>query len=195
MSSTYEHNGRTAQKQRTRQSLIDAARELLDEGATPTVEQAAERARLSRPTAYRYFRSQSELLLAAHPELAVDSLLPQKAPDDPVRRLDAASGELMGLLLEHERALRAMFRLSAEKAPQTPPPALRSGRRIRWVEDALAPVRKKLGPKRFRRLVLQIGATLGIEPLMWLIDVAHLERQEAVDILRASARELLRAAL
>ncbi|HKU67292.1 MAG TPA: hypothetical protein VJP85_05925, partial [Candidatus Baltobacteraceae bacterium] len=82
------------------------------------------------------------------------------------------------------------------KPPEARPPlALRTGRRIRWVEDALAPVRERLDPQRFRRLVLQIGATLGIEPLMWLIDIAHVERTEAAEILRASARELLKAAL
>ena len=43
--------------------------------------------------------------------------------------------------------------------------------------------------------MLQIGATLGIEPLMWLIDMAHVERTEAAEILRASPRELLEAAL
>lgn len=195
MSSEYERNGRVAQKLRTRQLLIDAARALLDEGLTPAIEQAAERAGLSRPTAYRYFRNQRDLLVAAHPELAVDSLLMNAPPEDPVARLDAASAELMHLLLQHERALRAMFRLTAEKPAGGPPPALRSGRRIRWIEDALAPVRKRLSPKRFRRLVLQIGATLGIEPLMWLIDIAHVERTEAAEILRASARELLRSVL
>jgi hypothetical protein len=102
----------------------------------------------------------------------------------------------MRLLLQHETALRAMFRIAADKTPDTRPPlALRTGRRIRWIEDALAPMRERLDAAQFRRLVLQIGATLGIEPLMWLIDIAHVERSEAAEILRASARELLRAAL
>jgi AcrR family transcriptional regulator len=196
MSSAYEQNGRVAQKQRTRQSLIDAARGLLAEGVTPTVEQAAARAQLSRPTAYRYFPNQHDLLVAAHPELAIDTLLPDPPPKDPMARLDAASEKLTRLLLEHETALRAMFRIAADKPPEARPPlALRTGRRIRWVEDALEPMRAKLAPKRFRRLVLQVGATLGIEPLIWLIDVAHVEREEAAQILRDSARELLKAAL
>lgn len=196
MSSAYDENGRVVQKQRTKQALLDAARALLSEGVTPTVEQAAARARLSRPTAYRYFPNQHDLLFAAHPELAIDSLLPEPAPHDPVERLDAVSARLMHLLLEHETALRAMFRIAADKTPNAGPAlALRTGRRIHWVEDALAPMKKSLGSRRFRRLVLQIAATLGIEPLMWLIDVAHTERQEAAEILRASARELLKGAL
>lgn len=196
MSSAYEERGRVHQKQRTRQALIDAARVLLDRGVTPTVEQAAASASVSRPTAYRYFPNQHALLAAAHPELAAESLLPRTAPRDPIERLDVASAELMRLLLQHETALRAMFRIAADKTPDTRPPlALRTGRRIRWIEDALAPMRERLDAAQFRRLVLQIGATLGIEPLMWLIDIAHVERSEAAEILRASARELLRAAL
>jgi AcrR family transcriptional regulator len=196
MSSAYEESGRIGQKQRTRNALIDAARALLSEGVTPTVEQAAASAGVSRPTAYRYFPNQQALLWAANPELRSESLLPTPAPTDPIQRLDAASAALMRLLLEHETALRAMFRIAADKTPETRPPlALRTGRRIAWIEDALEPVREKLGPTRFQRLVLQIGATLGIEPLMWLIDIAHVQRIEAAEILRDSARTLLKEAL
>lgn len=171
MSSSYEQRGRAQQKLRTRQALVDAAIAVLARGETPTVEQAAAEAGVSRPTAYRYFRSQHDLLVAAHPQLAAESLLAANAPTEPIARLDAASAELMRLLLQHETALRAMFRISADKSPQHRPPlALRSGRRIGWIEDALAPMRKRLKPARFARLVLQVGATLGIEPLMWLIE-------------------------
>src|SRR5690348_954952 len=180
MSSAYEETGRTRQKIRTRDALVQSARALLAQGVTPTVEQAAENAAVSRPTAYRYFASQNALLMAAHPQLSMSSLLPEPAPQDPLERLDAASKVLVDLLLEHETALRAMFRISLEAASTPHPPlALRTGRRIVWVEDALQPLRKKLKAKRFRTLVLQIAATLGIEPLAWLIDVAHVERREA----------------
>ena len=51
----YELNGRIDQKRRTRDALIAAARDLVADGATPTVEGAAEAASISRTTAYRYF--------------------------------------------------------------------------------------------------------------------------------------------
>lgn len=196
MSSAYEERGRVNQKLRTRQALVDAARDLLQRGLTPTVEQAAERASISRPTAYRYFPNQHALLLAAHPPLALDSLLSEPAPSDPIARLDAVSRVLVDTLLEQEIALRAMLRISLEEPMNEHPPlALRTGRRIRWIEDALGPLRNTLEPQRYRRLVLQISATLGIEPLIWLVDIAHVERKEAGEILRASARDLLKAAL
>jgi predicted DNA-binding protein (UPF0251 family) len=41
--------------------------------------------------------------------------------------------------------------------------------------------------------VLAIRATIGIEALVWLTDVAGLSREEAVDIMRSSARTLAQA--
>lgn len=123
------------------------------------------------------------------------TLLPEAAPRDPLERLDLASEKLVGLLLQNEAALRAMLRISLEQREANEPLALRSGRRIMWVEDALSPLKRKLSPKRFRKLVLAIGATLGIEPLVWLVDVAGIDRHEAAELLRSSARQLLLAAL
>src|SRR5207244_8408204 len=89
MSIPYELNGgRLAQKRRTREALIAAARELVANGETPTVEAAAEAASISRTTAYRYFPNQRALLVAAHPETGAASLLPDDAPDDVATRLD-----------------------------------------------------------------------------------------------------------
>lgn len=73
---SYELVGRIAQKRRTREALIAAARSLIADGQTPTVAAAAASASISRTTAYRYFESQRELLVAAHPETAATSLLP-----------------------------------------------------------------------------------------------------------------------
>jgi AcrR family transcriptional regulator len=61
MAIPYEATGRTQQKSRTRQALVEATHELLAEGLTPQVEDAAERAGISRTTAYRYFPNQRSL--------------------------------------------------------------------------------------------------------------------------------------
>jgi hypothetical protein len=45
------------------------------------------------------------------------------------------------------------------------------------------------------RLALAIRATIGIEALVWLTDVGHLSREEALSIMRWSGRALLRAVL
>ncbi|HEY8855684.1 MAG TPA: hypothetical protein VIN12_10545, partial [Candidatus Dormibacteraeota bacterium] len=56
-------------------------------------------------------------------------------------------------------------------------------------------LRGQIPAGKLRRLVLAIRATLGIEALVWLTDVAGVSRQEAVDIMRSSARTLLRSAI
>ena len=89
MSIGYELAGRTRQKQRTRQALVAAARALVADGVTPTVEDAAEAAGVSRTTAYRYFPNQRALVAAAHPEVEAQSLLPRTRRHDVAARLDA----------------------------------------------------------------------------------------------------------
>src|SRR5438105_11171359 len=102
MTTSYEVGGRTRQKLRTRTALVDAARALLAEGMTPTVEAAAERASISRTTAYRYFPSQRALLVAAHPETAVESLLPEDPPADVAARLDIVVAAYTQGILDNE---------------------------------------------------------------------------------------------
>src|SRR4051812_11086082 len=117
MSMPYELGGRSRQKQRTRDALVAAARELVASGLTPTVEQAAEAAEVSRPTAYRYFPNQRALLAAAHPETVATSMLPEDAPAEVSERLAAAIDSFMDLILETEEQQRTMLRLSLEADP------------------------------------------------------------------------------
>jgi AcrR family transcriptional regulator len=191
----YERTGRTKQKARTRAALLDATRAFLAEGVTPTVEQAADRAAISRTTAYRYFANQRALLTAVFPQIAEPSLLDADAPADPAARLELVLERFTRHILEHEPALRAQLRLSLEPTPTLPDQMpFRKGRAIGWFEDALAPLRESLSDTELRRLVLAIRATTGIEALVWLTDIAGLSREEAVALMRASARALLRDA-
>jgi len=192
----YESTGRSRQKLRTRDALIKAARELLRGGAPePTVEEVAEAAGISRTTAYRYFPNQRSLVLAAHPETMQDSLLPADAPQDPVARLDLTMAEFARIVLEWEPQLRAALRLSLTAPTEGEGPALRQGRAIGWIEDALVPLRDTHPDLDVSRLAVAIRAATGIESLVWLTDVAGLDRNRAVDLMRWSARAMLRATL
>jgi AcrR family transcriptional regulator len=195
MSIPYERTGRTNQKARTRVALLDATRALLAEGVNLTVELAADRAAISRTTAYRYFPNRRALLNAVYPEIAERSLLEADAPTDPAARLELVLERFTGHILEHEPELRAQLRLSLEPGPTEPDQLpFRKGRAIGWIEDALAPLRDSMPAPALRRLVLAIRATTGIEALVWLTDIAGLPREEAVALMRASARALLRDA-
>ena len=196
MSIPYERTGRTKQKARTRRALIEAARGILAEGRTPTVEDAAAAAAISRTTAYRYFPNQRSLLLAAHPEIETSSLLSDDAPQDPERRFELAVDAFIRLVVETEQQQRATLRLSlAPDHGDREQLLLRRGRAIGWFEDALEPLRDRLAPTALRRLVLATRSACGIEALVWLTDVAGLSREEAVGVMRWSAVALFHSAL
>lgn len=196
MSTAYEQNGRVAQKRRTRQALLAAARELVAGGLAPTVEAAAEAASISRTTAYRYFASQRALLAAAHPETSTDSLLPDDAPDDVEARLDLVVDAFTRMIVDTEAQQRTMLRLSLEADPaergQLP---LRQGRAIKWIEEALAPLQPQMTDAERHHLAIAVRSATGIEALTWLTDIAGLSRDEATELMRWSARALLHAAL
>jgi AcrR family transcriptional regulator len=194
MSISYEQTGRTRQKARTRADLLSAARELLADGRTPNVEDAALAAGVSRATAYRYFPNQRALLGAAHPEIEATSLLGEDPPTDVRERLDRTLEQFIRITLATEPQLRTMLRLSLEPGATEELP-LRKGRAIRWIEDALAPLRGELPDEDLRRLVLSIRSACGLEALVWLTDVAHLTRDEAASLMRRSGQALLSAAM
>ena len=192
----YIHTGRTNQKTRTRDALIEAARRLLANGVTPTLEAAAAEASIGRTTAYRYFPNSRALLAATYPEIEMHSLLGADPPEDPLARLEIVAESLTRRIVEHEPEYRTQLRLALEGEPaggESLP--LRVGRRIEWIEDALAPLRERMPQPELRRLVYGIGATLGIEAFVWLTDMAGLSREEAVEVMRSNAHTLLRAAM
>jgi AcrR family transcriptional regulator len=185
-------SGRSRQKQRTKSALVAAARELIARGATPTVEDAALAAQISRTTAYRYFGSQAELLAAAHPETVKESLLPARAPASVEARVDAVVKELTRIVRDSEAQQRTMLRLSLDPTIRPETLVLRQGRAIKWIEEALEPLGWRSADRR--RVAIAIRSATGIESFVWLVDVAGLSRNEAVKTMRWSARALLAAA-
>ncbi|KQY51599.1 MULTISPECIES: TetR/AcrR family transcriptional regulator [unclassified Nocardioides] len=196
MSTGYVGSGRTNQKQRTRDALVRAARDLIARGGdAPTIEEAANEASISRTTAYRYFPTQRDLLVAAHPEVAASSLLPDGIGNDPVERLDAAVAEFTEMIAETETQQRTMLRLSLESATDTSELPLRQGRAVGWFAEALSVLVDDLGEDGVRRLAVAIRSAVGIEARVWLIDVAGLAPAEATDVLRSNARAILQQAM
>jgi len=175
--------------------MTAATRAFLGEGTTPTVEQAAERAGVSRTTAYRYFPNQRSLLVAAYPALGETSLLGPDAPADVEARLEIVTERFGEQILKEEPALRAMLRLALAPGGTDAETPLRTGRAIGWIEDALSPLLNTLGEAEVHRLALAIRATLGIEAHVWLTDVAGLSREDSIALMRSNARTVLRAAL
>jgi AcrR family transcriptional regulator len=196
VSTTYEETGRSRQKQRTRASLVASARDLISRGgSTPTVAEAAAAAGISRTTAYRYFPSQRALLIAAHPEVEAQSMLDDVVDEHDVpARVEAVVRRFLAVIVETEPQQRTMLRLSLSEGVDRADLPLRQGRAIGWISEALEPWRERLGEDGVRRLAVVVRAACGIESLVWLTDVAGLNRQEAVEQMVWSAGALVRRA-
>ena len=186
--------GRVRQKARTREALVLATRSLLATGITPTVEEAAEHASVSRTTAYRYFPTQQALLVAAYPEVGKESILDESSPPDVGARFEIVFGEMARQVIENEVPLRAMLRLSLGAAEQRGELLLRRGRRRVWIADALAPLAASMPEAELDRLVLAVSVTTGIEAFVWLTDMAGLSGEQALEIMRFSAETLIASA-
>jgi AcrR family transcriptional regulator len=175
--------------------LIAATRELLAAGVKPTMEGAADAAAVSRTTAYRYFPSLHDLLVATYPHIGQESLLGDEPSENVVDRLEVVAEDHTRRILKFEPEMRAMLRLSLDPENKAFAMPMNRGMRIAWIEEALSPLREQLGEDELRTLVHGIGATLGIESFVWLVDIAGLPRTQAASVLRANASALLRAAL
>jgi hypothetical protein len=117
--------------------------------------------------------------------------------------LDTLVQTLQQVTLEQEAAFRTLLQLSLEahtargQKPEATEEQLRGGRRIGWIEEALAPLRHSFekDPATFRRLVAALSLCLGIEALVVLQDICDLEAAEAVEVSRWAAQALLQAGL
>jgi hypothetical protein len=91
---------------------------------------------------------------------------------------------------------RSLLRLTVD-----PPPGHESGgprrgyRRIAWIEQALEPVRDRLGHKGFERLVSQLAVVIGWEAQIVLTDLRDLSTTEQTEIIISMARLMVDAAL
>ncbi|HVJ98382.1 MAG TPA: TetR/AcrR family transcriptional regulator, partial [Acidimicrobiia bacterium] len=183
-------SGRANQKRRTRAAIVSAARELFADGITPTVAQAAEHALVSRTTAYRYFPTQDTLLLEIGIDAGVDELearaaAPRNAGEAPTDLVQIISA-LNGLVLENEAQYRRMLQLYLEvwlRATENDDvePVVRQGRRMRWFEQILEPVRASVDPASFDRLLAALCLTAGSEAVVALRDVARLSPADVVE--------------
>ncbi len=193
------------QRNRTRAAIIDAATALLREGRTPGVAEAAERALVSRATAYRYFPTQESLLLdVANVETLmepVEELVASFPTDDAAGRLTVLVGTMMRACLSDEALIRTGERvymdtwLASQSDGNRIP--VRAGRRMRYIDEALGPLGdQQLGESGRNRLRCALALTLGTEALIAMKDSAGLDDdEEIVATLEWAAGALLRAAL
>lgn len=194
---------RANQRERTRLAIMEGARKLLREGKIPSVADAAEVARVSRATAYRYFPTQSALI-----QEAVQTGLPTTwEPDERhadltafADRVERAIAEMLTLTHDNEAVLRGVLLVSLQQwatiqaGDKLEEESIRRGTgRIPAIQAALAPYRDTLSPAALRRLTIGLSLIVGAESLVVLRDIWGLEETEAKEVARWIARTLTQA--
>lgn len=194
--------GRIAQKRRTRNDLLRAARAIRDAGGVPTVADAASAAGISRATAYRYFPTQESLLAEASTGPLIDAVVEvvrgAEGIDEPVARVDAVFAALAPLMLKHEAELRSVVKISLERSPESDYERELPLRSARWVlawDAVLAPLRERVSTARYATMVRSLSALLGIETILVLLDACDRDPARTVDAIRRAARAMVRGFL
>lgn len=192
-------SGRTNQKARTRQALVEAAVAFVRAGREFSVAEVADAARVGRTTAYCYFPTREALFAQAVLTLVASDDYPDfyalfRDSDDLAARLDAVVGSSDASVNRHEEQYRAMLRLQLE-ADQFDALPRRPAYRRRWLTDALAPLQDALDPAVFDRLIAALSLCVGIEAQIALRDVCGLTPEAAREVKLWAARALLASAL
>ena len=196
MSISYENTGRTRQKARTRSALVDAARAILAEGEHPVSNrrqtEPGSRARPPIATSQTGVRCWSR---------HIPSSMPRRCSGTHRRQIrwSGSSSSPNALPASSSHTNRSCEPSCECRSTPRPPTSdalpLRQGRAIGWIQDALEPLRERVPEHKLRNLTLAIRATLGIEALVWLTDIAGLSREDATALMRASARTLAESAI
>jgi AcrR family transcriptional regulator len=201
--STARQDPRANQKARTRAAIVEAAQQLQAETSeTPSVAQAASVAGVSRATAYRYFPTQEALELEVSdisPDVATtEAALAELTTDDVEQRLlvllDAFNPVVLAAEAHFRRALwvyQDTWLRSHRNGEETP--AVREGRRMRWLDQVLEPL--AMPDDRKQRLRAALALTLGSDSLVVMKDICRLDDDEALDVLRWTGMAILRASL
>jgi AcrR family transcriptional regulator len=183
---------------------MEGARTLLLDGKVPTIADAAEMARVSRATAYRYFPTQGALV-----QEVVDDVLgggrsawQERLGDDGelTERVERYVSLIFNLVRENEALMRGSLLLAlaqwaklqaGEELGEEP---IKRGGRIEAISATLEPYTHKLDDDALRRLSVALSLVVGIEAHVIFRDIWGLDDDEAREISLWMARALAEAA-
>jgi AcrR family transcriptional regulator len=164
------------------------------------VTEVADAALVSKATAYRYFPTQEALLV----ELPLDedaptvgSLFGDGAPADAEERAALVQNALYDLAREHETEFRVFLRASLTRSLRDGNGGgdpLRGARRDALLAEALAPLADELPLEEVERLRTAVAMLVGVESMIVLRDVLHLDHDDARQVGEWAVRQLVRAA-
>lgn len=186
------------QELRTRKDLLSAASRLMKQGRTPTMDEVAEEALVSRATAYRHFPKIEALLVEAPLDAAIadpSELFANDPSDDVEERIDRAEASLHAMVYQNEAQLRIMLANSIRRDLTDDSIPARQNRRLPLIEAALAPVRRRLPEADYERLCAALALIFGTESMIVFRDVLGIDSDTARTVKSWAVRALVRAAL
>lgn len=193
--------GRANQKLRTRKALLDAADQLVGEGLNPTLAEVAEKALVSRATAYRYFPNLDALLLevSLDRKVAAPAQILENADNmDGAERVALVHDFLHNLVARNEQQFRLFLKASMEQWLQfdgsidTP---IRGARRIPMLSMALKPYKEHLDKETYENLLYALSAMVSVEPFIALTDVCRIDPDRGREIMQWAVKLLVNATL
>jgi AcrR family transcriptional regulator len=189
---------RDEQRARTRRALIQATSDLLEEGIHPTIDEVAERAGLSRATAYRHFPSIDDLLWQVSVNRTITSVTDTYAGagDDIYERVARCEHTINGLLLGDPVGTRAFERSTLQRwLERGPEAAERPARRVAYIDAALEPIVDHIAPAALTRLRNALALVIGTQATIALTDVCNLDTDQAHELAQWIAETLVRETL
>ena len=191
---------RQAQRRRTRQAIVAAAKDLLLRGEPVSADSVAAAADVSRRTVYVHFPSLDQLTLdatlGALSEAETDGHPDGETQPDARARVTALARSMIDSAAQTLPLGRQIIRLTVD--PGSPPGSsqgVRGYRRIQWIEQALEPARDRLDEQQFDRLVSALAMVLGFEGMVVLRDIRALDAEHEADVILWAATTLVDAAL
>ena len=188
------HRGRVFKR------LLDEAVDLVRRGRIPSVAEVAQSAGVSRATAYRYFPSRSKLVSAVIAEALapVQRAVPQSG--DAKQRLHELLDRTYSRFAAYEPHMRAALQLalehqSLEAAGLLEEEPFRRGQRTEILATTIAPLKAKLKPAAYQRLLKALAVVYGIEPMVILKDICGASDRETEAVVRWMMDALVDAAL
>jgi AcrR family transcriptional regulator len=181
--------GRSAQKARTRLSIVEAARRLATSAGPVRVADVATEAGVSEATFYRYFRDVGAVLFDAMQGLwpgTDHALAPVAASDDAAERVAHAVAAYLDHVIAHRAAIRAIASSAMAHGAAT-----RSQIRFELLDAALAPVRSQVPASTLRAMRNDLAALTSAGAVLGEIDSGS-PPERVVGTVSAAAAALVR---
>lgn len=195
MKDDYINAGRSQQKQKTRDRILNAAQKLLSEQSSFTLEDIARETELSRATIYRYFSSSEALSHEAALDLGTKSseeVLASISGDDMSEMIHGIQAYYNKLALDNESTFRKYLSIVITQPPEG---RQRGARRHHTLALALDQFDKVLAEDEKKNFMVVATALMGIEPLIVTKDVCQLSDKESNEVLSWGIKTLMKGLL